>query len=98
MAYKTFGDLTREAGLDPVLCPYCGRKVSTKKALVLLFRAIVERLRTKHDVRIPSFGTFKTRLYKARGITKAAGDRIIVGFEASKPVKKILNTKRGKQK
>ena len=93
----TFGDLTREAGLDPVLCPHCGRKVSTRSALGLLFRAIVEQLRKGHTVRVPGFGTFKTRLFKARGITKAAGDRLVAGFEASKPVKKILNTK-GKRK
>lgn len=93
----TFGDLKREAGLDPVLCPHCGRKVSTRSAILFLFAGIVERLRKKHDVRIPGFGTFKTRVFKARGITKAAGDRIVVGFEASKPVKKILNTK-GKRK
>lgn len=93
----TFGDLTREVGLDPVLCPYCGRKVSTRNALVLLFRAIVGQLRKGQSVYIPTFGTFKTRIFKARGITKKAGDRIVAGFEASKPIKKILNTK-GKRK
>ena len=93
----TFGELKREAGLDPVLCPHCGRKVSTKEAVGLLFRAIVEQLRAGHEVRIPGFGTFKTRIFKARGITKASGDRTIAGFEASKPVKRILNQK-GKRK
>lgn len=93
----TFGDLTREAGLDPILCPHCGRKVKTRQAILLLFAGIVERLRKKHSVMIPGFGAFKTRIFKARGITKTAGDRVVVGFEASKPVKRTLNMK-GKRK
>lgn len=93
----SFADLTRQVGLDPVLCPNCGRKVSTRGALVLLFRAIVDELKAGRTVRISHFGTFKTRIFKARGITKAAGDRLVAGFEASKPVKKILNPK-GKRK
>ena len=88
-----FAELTREVGLDPVLCPHCGRKISTKGALILLFRAIVEELQAGRSVRIPHFGMFKTRLFKARGITKKAGDRIVAGFEASAPVKRSLNSR-----
>ena len=93
----SFVDLSREVGLGPVLCPHCGRKISTKGALVLLFRAIVDELKAGRSVRIPHFGMFKTRFFKARGITKKAGDRIVAAFEASASVKQSLN-KKGKNK
>ncbi len=91
-----FAELTREVGLDPVLCPHCGRKISTRAALALLFRAIVEELQGGRQVRIPRFGIFKTRIFKARGITKKAGDRIVIGFETSAPIKRFLNRKKKK--
>lgn len=83
--------LARDSGLNPMVCPHCGRKVRTLSALLLLFRQIVKRLASGEVVRVKGFGTFKTKLRKARGVTKDAGDRMVVHFEPVPKVKREIN-------
>ena len=84
-------ELAKDSGLNPMMCPHCGRKVRVLSALTLLFRQIVRRLASGEIVRIKAFGTFKTKMHKARGITKEAGDRLVVGFEPVPAVKRKIN-------
>ena len=83
--------VAREAGLHPLVCPHCGKKVRTIKAIDLMFRVIVNRLRLGDVVKIRFFGSFERRLHKARGITKAAGDRYYIGFDPVPNAKKAVN-------
>lgn len=84
-------ELARDSGLNPMVCPHCGRKVHTLPALLLLFRQIVKRLAAGEVVRVKGFGTFKTRVHKAKGVTKEAGDRRFVRFEPTPKVKREIN-------
>lgn len=84
-------ELARNSGLNPMVCPYCGRKVRTLSALALLFRQIVQQVASGKVVRVKAFGAFKTRLHKARGVTKDAGDRLVMHFEPVPKVKRKIN-------
>lgn len=84
--------LARDSGLNPMVCPHCGRKIRTLPALLLMFRQIVKRLAHGEIVKVKSFGTFKTKLRKARGVTKYAGDRMVVHFEPVPKMKREINS------
>lgn len=84
-------EIAREAGLDPLVCPYCHRKVGVIEAVDLLFRVILERVKRGEAVQIRGFGTFKRRWHIPRGITKAAGGRHVLTFNAVQTAKEYLN-------
>ncbi len=91
MVMSGLREIAREVGLDPIVCTQCGRKIRTLNALNLLFRRVLERLKTGQTVNIHKFGAFKTRLHKARGLAKDSGDRWVVGFHLVPSAKRLLN-------
>ena len=88
-------EIAREAGLNPVICPYCGRKVSTLAALDLFFRSILRRILRGETVRIRNFGQFRAYLRKARGVTKTAGPKVVAKFTPAAATKRYLNDEGG---
>lgn len=84
-------EVAREAGLDPVVCPWCGRKVSTLEALDLFFQLILRRIRRGETVKIRDFGQFRAYLRKARGVTKTAGPKVVARFTPAAAAKRFLN-------
>lgn len=91
LQYGGLSDLAKDAGLHPLVCPHCGRKFSAFSAVELLFKELVRRLAAHGEVKIRLLGTFRVKVHKARGITKAAGDRKYVTFETTPRVKRLIN-------
>lgn len=83
-------ELARAVGLDPVLCPHCGRRVHTLDAIDLLFRTILERVRKGEAVTIRRFGTFRAARRVGRGIGKDVGDYVVIRFRASPRAKEVI--------
>lgn len=83
-------ELTREAGLDPVLCPHCGRRVQTIDAVDLLFRLVLGRIRKGETVSIRRFGSFRAVKRTGRGIAKDHGDYLVIRFRATRQAKEVL--------
>ncbi len=97
----TFKEVAREAGLNPMLCPHCGRHFSTNNVIKELFRRVLAYIVAGHEVRISHLGTFVTKIVKGRtlrtpimeGGEVTYGDRKVLTFKQTKAVKGILNGK-----
>jgi len=83
-------EVAREAGLDPMLCPFCLRRVQTTDAVDLLFQSILQRIRRGETVHIRGFGSFRTMRRAGRGLAKEAGDYTVIRFIAAPKAKRIV--------
>ena len=88
-------DIASTAGLDPVSCPHCGRRIRTgAKVFENLFRAILRHVREGGDVQVRGFGIFRRFVYPARthaeGVTRRMGNKVYdASGEKSAPVLRI---------
>jgi nucleoid DNA-binding protein len=53
--------IAREAGLNPLTCPMCGRRVRTDSAIRLLFTRLLQYVLNGEAVTIRGFGRFVRR-------------------------------------
>lgn len=83
-------ELARAAGLDPMLCPHCGRRVATLDAVDLLFRRILERVRRGETVTIRRFGSFRAVRRHGRGLGEDAGEYTVIRFRAAASAKEVV--------
>lgn len=83
-------ELARTVGLDPLLCPHCGRRVQTIDAVDLLFRVILDKVRKGETVTIRRFGTFRAARRVGRGLGKDAGDYLVIRFRAAPRAKEVI--------
>ena len=96
----TFRRIAKEAGLNPVICPHCGRKVKTDALIDNLWAKVVERLKDGESVSIKNFGSFIARLMKPRKFAgpqvefsgvEGFGARTVLRFKQSGAVRAHLN-------
>lgn len=80
-------ELAREAGLDPLRCPHCGRRTHTIDAVDLLFETILHRIRRGETVHIRGFGSFRTAHRVGRGLAKDVGSYVAIRFVAAAKAK-----------
>jgi nucleoid DNA-binding protein len=86
----TLPELARAAGLDPVLCPHCGRRVQTLDAVDLMFSAILHKIRGGETVSIRQFGSFCLVHRVGRGLGAAAGSYPVIRFTAAAHAKAVI--------
>ncbi|KKN12965.1 hypothetical protein LCGC14_1011180 [marine sediment metagenome] len=75
------GEIARDAGLSPVTCPHCGRRIRTGVRIFEgFFRAILERVRAGDEVKVNGFGMFYRTVNLGRvlssGMTRRVGSRV----------------------
>ena len=64
---RTLEQLAADAGLHPVACPHCGKKVSALQLFDDLFWAIAEAIKAGGFVSVHNWGSFIPSSYKASG-------------------------------
>lgn len=96
----TFRRMAKEAGLNPVICTHCGRKVRTDALISNLWAKITERLKAGETVYMKGFGSFAARLMRPRKFTKPQaefsgvegfGARYVLRFTQSAAMRAKLN-------
>ena len=88
-------DVAKTAGLHPLTCPHCGRRIGTGiRVFESLFRAILQHVKRGEEVRVRGFGTFrrivtaKRRL--AAGVTRRMGSKVYdAGGQVIGPVSRV---------
>ena len=96
----TFRRVAKEAGLNPVVCSHCGRKVKTDALIDNLWAKVLERLKGGESVSIKNFGSFMARMMKPRKLTESQaefsgvegfGARNVLRFKQSGAARAYLN-------
>ena len=96
----TFRGIAKDAGLNPVICTHCGRKVKTDALIDNLWAKVMERLKGGEAVSIKRFGSFIARKMKPRKFTEPQaefsgvegfGARNVLRFTQSGAARAYLN-------
>lgn len=89
----------KDAGMNPIQCPSCGKSIHTNTLWPGFFRRIIDTVRGGDTVTVSGFGNFRARLLKGRTLKSPLlsggkvkfGDRQVLRFHASATAKKVLN-------
>jgi nucleoid DNA-binding protein len=80
---STFRGIAKDAGLNPVVCTHCGRKVRTDALIDNLWAKLKQRLKEGDSVSIKHFGSFVVKLLKPRKFNEAQREALgVEGFDA----------------
>jgi len=99
------GEVAKEAGLNPVRCPHCGKKFGTTRVIARFFRLVANYCQHGERVILKDFGTFFCKTHKGRtlktplmkGGKVTFKDSLVLTFKQSSVIKDVINSKRRRQ-